>query len=192
MQRRREPMTATRDRCGASALLAALAAATIVAGCAAVAPTPDEAELRNMDADNIVPKSSPAQLVAAFEYFCLDTAPAALPVALRRADYVEVPRWGAARMRSFVVDDRRPVVMIAADGRACAVGATARTGQTERLRAMVARRFPDALPVDPARIGASTDEAWAISGDMVGILFVQRPFDPARPSQLILGIQRPA
>ncbi|MFN3644479.1 MAG: hypothetical protein ACK4TB_16335 [Gemmobacter sp.] len=137
---------------------------------------------------NVIPKSSPAQLVATFERYCLDTAaPAA---ALKRADYVAVPRRAGSTIASFVVDDRRPAVMLSDDGRACAVAVASRSGQTERLRAMVARRFPGARPVDPARIGQQTEQAWAIPGAAGGIVFVQRLTAPAQPSQLILGIQR--
>lgn len=161
-----------------------------VAGCIAGDTTPETLELANMNPANVIPKSSPAQLVAGFERYCLDTAPAAVPAALRGSDYVEVPRRAGGRVRSFVVDDRRPAVMLSDDGRACAVAAASRTGQTERLRAMVARRFPGAVPVDPARIGSRTEQAWAVPGAAGGIVFVQRLTAPAQPSRLILGFQR--
>lgn len=168
----------------------ACAAALALGGCASAAGTPERLELANMNPGNVVPKSSPAQLVAAFERFCLDTDAAAAPAALRRSDYVEVPRRTGGMVRSFVVDDRRPAVMLSDAGRACAVAAASRTGQTERLRGMITRRFPGATPVDPARIGAQTEQAWVVPGARGGIVFVQRLTAPAQPSRLILGIQR--
>jgi hypothetical protein len=102
---------------------------------------------------------------------------------LRKADYVETRARPAARTRSFVVDDSRPAILLGVDGRSCAVAAKARTGQTERIRAMIARRYPDAQAMDPARIGPRTESAWS-AGD--GLIVLNRVILPGRPSELLL------
>ncbi|MDR5651738.1 hypothetical protein [Ruixingdingia sedimenti] len=177
---------------GRVSLLFCLAA---LAGCDAP-QGPDAQELRNIHPAHILPKSSPRQLTAVFEHICLDTPPGAAAQALRGMDYVEVPRRaspgigsGDGAIRSFAVDDRRPAVMLAADGSACAVAAAARTGQTGRIHDMVARRFPAAAPVDPARLGPRVERAWAIAPGQVVLL--QRPYGPGQPPALILAIVGP-
>ncbi|MFN3293860.1 MAG: hypothetical protein ACK414_10450, partial [Gemmobacter sp.] len=85
--------------------------------------------------------------------------------------------------RAFVVDDSRPAVLLGVDGRSCAVAARARTGQAQRIAAMVARRFPGAQAVDPARIGPRTESAWA-TGD--GMIVLNRVILPGRPSEVLL------
>ncbi|MCC6304991.1 MAG: hypothetical protein IT545_07320 [Rhodobacteraceae bacterium] len=172
-------------------VLPVLALAAALAGCGFGDATPEMLEFENMDPENLVPKSSPAQFVAAFERYCLDQPSAAATAAsLRATDYVEVPRRGGSGLRSFVVDDRRPAVILADDGRACGMAAESRTGQTARLRAMVARRFPAARALDPARIGANTEAAWAVADGKGAIVFVQRLTAPGQPGRLILGILR--
>jgi hypothetical protein len=74
--------------------------------------------------------------------------------------------------------------MIAADGRSCARAARARTGQTERIGAMVARRFPGARAADPARIGPRTEAAWVTPDG--GMVVLNRVIRPGRPSELLL------
>lgn len=167
--------------------LAALLALLLAAGCAAPTVPPDTAELRNIRDSNIVPKSPPARLAATFETVCLDgpTDPNAAAAALRSMDYVEWPGAGDG-MRSFVVDDSRPAVMLDAAGRACAVAAQARTGQTERLRRLIADRFPAARALPPP---PGTSEAWA-TGDG-GTITLRRTAPPGRPAELLVLRLRP-
>jgi hypothetical protein len=146
---------------------------------------PDAFELANMQPWNVVPQSTPARLVAGFEAACLDgpADPDRAAAALRKADYVETRRRPGAPTRAFVVDDSRPAVLLGVDGRSCAVAAKARTGQAQRIAAMVARRFPGAQAVDPARIGPRTESAWA-TGD--GMIVLNRVILPGRPSEVLL------
>ena len=115
-----------------------LAGALAVAGCGPARDSPEARELYNLRPWNAVPASAPARLVGVFEQVCLDgpRAPDAAARALRAMDYVEAPAVGDDAMRSFVVDDNRPLVMLAPDGRGCAVAAEARTGQSARLAAL--------------------------------------------------------
>lgn len=146
---------------------------------------PDAFELANMRPWNTVPATSPARLVAGFEAACLDgpADPNRAAAALRARDYVETRRRPGAVTRGFVVDDTRPAVLLGADGRSCAVAAKARTGQAQRIAAMVARRFPRAQAVDPARISPRTESAWS-TGD--GLIVLNRVILPGRPSELLL------
>ncbi|MBD3764961.1 MAG: hypothetical protein IE927_09560 [Rhodobacterales bacterium] len=167
--------------------LAALLALIWAAGCTAPTVAPDTAELRNIRDSNIVPKSPPARLASTFAAVCLD-GPAdrdAAAAALRAMDYVEWPGAGDG-MRSFVVDDSRPAVMLDGAGRACAVAAQARTGQTERLRRLIADRFPAARALSPP---PGTSEAWA-TGDG-GLIALRRTAPPGRPAELLVLWLRP-
>ena len=161
----------------------------LLAGCVSPVPGPgagaDAFELANLRPSNIVPKTAPARLVAGFETACLDgpADPDRAAAALRKADYVETRTRPGARTRGFVVDDSRPAVLIGVEGRSCAVAAKARTGQTERIRAMVARRYPRAQTLDPARFGPRTESAWT-TGD--GLIVLNRVILPGRPSELLL------
>jgi len=148
-------------------------------------------ELANINPANIVPKTSPAALVRAFDAFCVDRidAPDSIPKALIAADYVAVPGAGGARPAVFVVDDRRPLVMLtrgpATDG--CAVAAEPRTGQSQRVQTYVATRFPDAVQVDPARVGPTAEAAWYLR-DRQATIFVLREGAPSTPGRIVLGI----
>ena len=146
--------------------------------CACAAQGPDAYELANIRPWNIVPLSSPARLVGTFEKVCLDgpTDPDRAAAALRAMDYVEVP--GPGPIRSFAVDDNRPAVMISAT--ACAVGARSRTGQTERIRAMVATRYPQA----EGFIARGIEQGWRLpSGDAIALRRLPRP---GGPNEMIL------
>ncbi len=158
----------------------------------AAAVTPEAYELANIRATNIIPKSSPATLVATFEKYCLD-APhnsARIASALRAADFVAVPTSNAASITAFVVDDSRPMVMVSDDGRTCAVAAKSRTGQTARIQRMIATRFPQARPLDPGTVAANTELAVRLAGAQAGVVFLQRLAPTISNSRLILGIMR--
>lgn len=124
--------------------------------------TPAEHELANAAFRNVVPKSSPAALVATFRRFCGEDRPVVETAAMLRAgDYVETES-GRDAMRRFVVDDRRPAVLLEerAAHRSCGVGAASRTGQAERVARFVPTEFPDAVPADPATFGEGIERAW--------------------------------
>jgi|GEM_PF-987652 len=178
-----------------------LSVPALVAACAVPAAAPDPAvpvvtaevyELANIRAGNVVPKSSPATLVATFEKYCLEGshAPARISRALRAADYVAVPKGKPGPITAFVVDDSRPMVMLADDGRSCAVAAASRTGQSARIQSMIASRFPQAQALDPPEVGANTELAVHVTGANAGVIFVQRLAPTVSHSRLILGIVR--
>ena len=168
----------------------ALVVVAALSACLSVPASPDAYELANIYADNVVPKSTPARFVAAFERYCLDHSGTGLDALLRADDYVPVPRRAGAKVQSWVVDDRRPTVMLL-DGRTgCSVAAEARTGQTTEVQALIARRYPNAAPLDPAAVGRSVEQAWAVPGEPGVIIFTQRIGTPHTPSRLILGISR--
>ena len=182
--------------------MAILVFPALVAACAAPATeadtvpkqtvAPEVYEFANMRRSNIVPKSSPTALVAAFEKFCLNGshAPARVAANLRSADYVAVPKQEPDGVTAFVVDDTRPMVMVSDNGRTCAVGATSRSGQTARIRDMIARRYPGAATLDPAEVGPNTELAVRAAGTEGGVIFLQRLAPTISQSRLILGIWR--
>lgn len=154
--------------------------------------TPDVYELANIRHSNIVPKSSPATLVATFETYCLDGPSDVQRVAakLRAADFVAVPKDQPSAITAFVVDDSRPLVMLSDDGRTCAVVAKSRTGQTTRIQRMIASRFPGAKALDPAAVSDQIELAVQITGARAGVIFVKRLAPSISNSRLILGILR--
>ncbi|WP_323042093.1 hypothetical protein [Gemmobacter sp.] len=154
-------------------------------GC--VAPGPEGLELANIRPSNIVPKTSPARLATMFADICLD-GPADADTAaarLRAMDYVEVPARHPRAIRSFVVDDSRPAVMLGADGRSCALAAQSRTGQTERLRSLIAGRYPQATAFSAAGI----EQGWVLGAGQ-GTVALRRVVRPGKPSELIVLRQR--
>ncbi|MDP4033006.1 MAG: hypothetical protein Q8P60_09200 [Pseudorhodobacter sp.] len=182
--------------------LALLAVPVLVAACAAPQTeaataqrqvvAPEVYELANMRPGNVVPKSSPTALVGAFTKYCLNGShdPANVATRLRSVDYVVVPQVGATGISAYVVDDRRPMVMVSNDGRTCAVGAKSRTGQTARIQNMIAQRFPAATAIDPAHVSPNTELALQAPGADGGVIFLQRLAPTISHSRLILGIWR--
>lgn len=172
---------------GRCAALAAVAGLSLTACGPGGRALPEEFELANIKPSNVIPKSSPRQFVATFERFCLKMSEGR-DAALRAADYVPTGRQPRNGLRSYAVDDRRPFVMIGAtDGQdACAVSASSRTGQTEEVRSMVARRFPGALAVDPSRVQPNGEDAWSIGNG--AILATWRRGHPASPATYTLAL----
>ncbi len=154
--------------------IAAVALLVAAAGCGGPTTDADRAELDNIAPWNVVPKSSPAQLVTGFERFCLDGPRDldALDGALRDGGYVPTGARHPTRGQVYLVDDRRPA--IAVTRRMCVAQARARTGQTERVRDMVASRFPDARPMDPAAFGTGVEQAWRVVTPLPGIVATRR------------------
>ena len=177
----------TRARLGVAALFALSACQTPASS------TPELIELSNIRPSNIVPKSSPAQLVSAFRRICLANSRAAAEQALRKSGYIEKPRRGGTGAASYVVDNRNPAVMLSGDAErfSCVVLAEARTGQTARIEDFVAARFPKAVETDPRRVGARTERAWLAAGNAGGIVYTRRAGPRITPQYLMFGILRP-
>lgn len=156
---------ARRKRVGA----ALLAGGFVLAACSAQGISPDTAELRNMWRSNLVPKSSPALMVSAFDRFCAqgprDDA------TLRAAGYVPLPNR-APGARAYVIDDRRPAVAVS--DRMCVVQAESRTGQTARFQNYVTATYPGARPIDPAPLGKSIEQAWSLPTNPPSLIATER------------------
>ncbi len=144
-----------------------LLAVAVLAACSNAAPTPDRLELATIPRWREVPKSTPAQLVTAFDRFCVEGAPdmAARDADLRAAGYVPKVRATTTRPALYVVDDRRPAVAVS--DRLCAVRAIARTGQRERVNRYVADTFPAARPLARDGLSRDVEQAWTIEGGII-------------------------
>jgi hypothetical protein len=172
----------------------ALTAAIVLSACTPSPPAgPDFFELANIDPENIVPKSSPAVLVRAFSDFCVDRIddPASIPALLKANDYVAVPEFRPNSARLYVVDDRRPMVMLSdgPESSTCAVAAESRTGQTNRVLSFVATEFPAARAIDPSGIGPTAEAAWYLPGTST-IVFILREGTASSPAQIVVGMTR--
>lgn len=145
----------------------ALPALALLAACSNAAPTPDRLELATIPRWREVPKSTPAQLVTAFDRFCVEGAPgmAAQDARLRAAGYVPKVRATAHRPALYVVDDRRPAVAVS--DRICAVRAIARTGQRERVNRYVAQTYPTARPLARDGLSRDVEQAWATGSGII-------------------------
>ncbi|MBW4709686.1 hypothetical protein KX928_18010 [Roseobacter sp. YSTF-M11] len=147
----------------------ALLAFFLLTACSAEGVSPDTAELRNMWRANLVPKSSPAVMVSAFDRFCAigprDDA------TLRAAGYVPLPQE-VPGARAYVIDDRRPAVAVSDS--MCVVQAESRTGQTARFRNYIAATYPDARPVDPEPLGRNIEQAWSVASDPPTLIATER------------------
>ena len=134
----------------------------------------DQAELANIKPSNIVPKSSPSQLVKVFDQFCTD-APrrhSEHEAALRNASYVPKQPRQISAPQVFLVDDLRPAVAVS--DTVCMVQARSRTGQTERVADYVAARFANAKPLDPAPLGHHIERAWSVSLPDAAVIATER------------------
>ncbi|MCV3272189.1 hypothetical protein [Roseobacter sinensis] len=153
-------------------MIRALAAISLCAGlaaCSAEGVSPDTAELRNTWRGNLVPKSSPALMVNAFDRFCT-TGPRD-DAALRAAGYVPLPERTPGA-RAYVIDDSRPAVAVS--DTMCLVQAESRTGQTTRFQNYVAATYPGARAIDPEPLGRNIEQAWSIPTDPPAIIATER------------------
>ncbi len=166
-----------RQRFVKSGAVLLVGAACILSGCD---PQYDarEAELRNFKPTHLVPKSSPAALVKAFDTYCIEgpKSPSELRKKLESAGYVAYTAQPRDGVHSFVVDNKRPAVLITSDG--CAVAAASRSGHTERLRSYVASTFPNAKTIDPAPLGDQIEDAWVVPTEPKRVVATQRSLDP--------------
>ncbi len=146
-----------------------LAGCLMLTACSAQGVSSDTAELRNMWRANLVPKSSPALMVSAFDRFCAqgprDDA------TLRAAGYVPLPERSPGA-RAYVIDDRRPAVAVSE--RMCVVQAESRTGQTARFQNYVTATYPGARPIDPAPLGRNIEQAWSLPTDPPSLIATER------------------
>ncbi len=146
-----------------------ISACLALAACSADGVSPDTAELRNMWRGNLVPKSSPALMVRAFDRFCTDGPRD--DATLRAAGYVPLPRRTAGA-RAYVIDDSRPAVAVSET--MCLVQAESRTGQTTRFQNYVAATYPGARAIDPAPLGQNIEQAWSVPTSPPAIIATER------------------
>ena len=188
-------MTAERGRRGTTARRSAALWAILLLSACAGPRSAEEFEVANMHPANFVPKSSPASFVGTFERHCLDRmdAPKTIGPSLLAADYVRAPPRFTGGREIFVVDDRRPSVMLASTptGTFCGVLASSRTGQTARARRLVAARFPEAVPVEAPALAPGMEAAWRVGSDGRTLVFLRRQGVPVSPASLTLAAMRP-
>lgn len=129
-------------------------------------------------------------MVSAFKTICLAKNSDEQQKRLQRAGYLKTRETGRG-VRTYVVDNRKPAVMLRETNgaKACAIGAEARTGQSQALRALVVSEFPDATPIDARNISNSAEAAWATPNGAV--LYLDRHGPKVAPPRLIFAISRP-
>ena len=152
---------------------------------------PDKVELSNIRPAHVVPKSSPTSFVSTFEQMCLQplNSGSAFEPTLRNASYVPTRRANAHGYRAYIVDDRRPAVLIRErnDHRACAVMAIARTGQTQRVVNAVPRLFPNAKVASPSLVEGA-ENVWVEEGVRKRVIFTSRDQSTTRRAQYRLAV----
>jgi hypothetical protein len=149
----------------------AVTCAAVLAGCSSSAPSADRLELATIHPGYVIPKSSPRQLVAGFDRYCVKTPgnPEAKETALRDGGYVPTNTTNGKTRRVFVIDNKRPAIAIGSD--MCMARATSRTGQTNAVSRYIAATFPEATPMDTSDLTIDVEQAWAVEG---GILATAR------------------
>ena len=163
--------------------VAAFCAASILAACAPA--TSDMIELRNVAWWKVIPKSSPKQLIEALDKYCFAVNRQTAASQLKSDDYVAVP--GRKAIQSYVVADKRPLVMLSDTGAqyGCAVAAEARTGQRNRVEAFVENRAGGAVTI---KTEPSGDAYWKLgTGEIV---FFQRTSAAGQIPQVMVGVHR--
>lgn len=138
--------------------------------CSSEAPSADRLELATIWPGNVIPKSTPRELVTAFDAICVKTnGPAAQETALRNAGYVPTNTTRGEVRQVFVIDNRAPAIALSPT--MCIARATARTGQSNAVGRYVADAFPTAQPLDPDDFSVDIEQAWSVDG---GILATAR------------------
>jgi hypothetical protein len=176
--------------------LAALSLGLLTAGCGPselypeLPPmTPEQYEYANMSSSNVIPKSSPAAFEKAFDSFCLagGSSFASISAKLRKSDYIAAPKRVQNQQTAFVVDDKRPMVVLSDDGRFCAVVAQSRAGQSARIQRFISARFPKARPLPPAENYELMVET---NSTPAGLVALKRLPSVTDGSRLVLAIHR--
>ncbi len=164
---------------------------SVLAGCTTAGLGPDALEIANIRHYNEVPRSSPAALVRAFDRFCVNRPkdPDAADALLRGASYVPLRKRSGSDARVYLVDDRRPAVVLGRN--ICLVQAKSRTGQTEKTRAFVAGAFPGARPMSPESFAEDIEQAWIVPGDPPVVIATQRRLEPGNKSRYSLIFYQP-
>lgn len=168
----------------------ALLAAMTLCACDTDGVSPDAAELANIGNRNVVPKSTPAAFVSAFNQFCVtgERDVQSREMRLRRAGYVSAISRPDNGIELFLVDDRRPAVVLS--DTMCLVQAVSRTGQTERARRYIADTFPDARRLDTDQFEKEVEDAWRVASD--AIVTTLRTKEPTPTSRYALVYFTPA
>ena len=150
-----------------SLISSALLALVSLTGCSSAMPDADTLELATIKHWKEVPKSHPTTFVKAFDRFCTNRPEgmAAMDTLLRQANYVPKPQVNPGGPTVYVVDDRRPAVVV--NDTVCGVRATSRTGQTERVRRYISETYPNARPVSTEPFSSDVEQAWQIPGGMI-------------------------
>ncbi|MEO0370734.1 MAG: hypothetical protein AAF231_04680 [Pseudomonadota bacterium] len=147
-----------------------LLAGLSLAACSTQAPSADRLELATIWPGNVIPKSTPRELVSAFDAVCVKTnGPATQETALRNAGYVPTNTTRGDVRQVFVIDNRAPAIAIS--DTMCIARATARTGQSNAVARYVTDTFPSAKPMNREDFSVDIEQAWAIPG---GILATAR------------------
>ncbi|GFE48831.1 hypothetical protein So717_05840 [Roseobacter cerasinus] len=140
-----------------------------LSACTAQGVSSDTAELRNMWRSNLVPKSTPYQMVRTFDRVC--TNGPRDDATLRSAGYVPLTER-APGARAYVIDNRYPAVAVS--DRMCLVLAESRTGQTANFNDYVAKTFPRARAIDPKPLGRDIEQAWQVPTTPPAIIATER------------------
>lgn len=165
-----------------------LCASLALAACGSGPESAEEVELSNIRPGNIIPRSSPKQLVDTFKRVCMAPSLAAAQEALRGLDYAKARSRGAAE--TYFVDNNRPAVALqpSAGGFDCLVQAQARTGQASAVEDFMAKTFPQATP----RSQDGFERFWITPYANGGNIFTQRSGTrPRAPRTYTFGISRP-
>jgi len=167
-------------------------ALTMISACTSAVNPQQAAEVENIRANNVIPKSTPKALIAGFSRFCQDNIRdlAALPAKLNRADYVEIRAPG--QFRTYIVDSKQPAVSFKASGKTahCFVAAEARTGQASAIERYVAAEHPGARELDPVTSGLPAERVWLLPDLAPTLVYLRRFGSIHGTPRLALGIIR--
>lgn len=148
----------------------------MVSACTSAVNPHQAAEVENIRASNVIPKTTPKAMIAGFRRYCHDNIRdlTILPAKLNADDYVEIKAPGA--FRTFIVDTKQPAVSFKNDSKAahCFVAAEARTGQDNAVDRFVAANLPNARAIDPATSDFPVDKAWLLPGLAPTLIYLRR------------------
>ena len=153
--------------------------------------TPEQIEMANMKPSTVIPKVSPKKLIASFKNYCVDRIDqvSSIPAHLRTIDYIEAEPWSFDGIRTFVVDDSKPMIRVKTGAiPQCVALAEARSGQTASVDRFIQKQYPDAIPVSAEELGTPVEKVWKISETPEALIYTHRYNQPFPKSQFALGI----
>ncbi len=153
---------------------------------------PDFLGLENSTVSEHTQKVPSDRFISTFQNICVQNAKThqAIGPSLRALGYTAVPAKKANAPRFYIPKGKRPVILLATrQGKSgCAVAAISNSGHTFQAKKAILKAYPNAIPLNPRKLGKTIEEAWRIPSSPGTYIFMARDTPLGAPSTLTVGI----